>query len=132
MYAYKTNINDHFIHLFFMRRSSKELLLKNYEIFIMNAIYKINKYKMLLLIINGQIIININFYVDFCFLSYEKIIDYRWILKKLFELYKYYSLFNSTIIVTNIKTNIKFMHFFIYMTILTMHNFNDRYICHFF
>lgn len=43
MYAYKTNINDHFIHLFVMRRSSKQLLLKNHEVFIMNFIYKTNK-----------------------------------------------------------------------------------------
>ena len=40
---YESNINDHIIHLFFMRFTSQKLWLKNHEIFIINFTYQTNK-----------------------------------------------------------------------------------------
>ena len=47
----------------------QKLLRENHEILLINCIYKINKYKMLLLIIIEVISLNIIFYVNFCFMK---------------------------------------------------------------
>ena len=77
VYQFETNINDHFTHLFIIRNSSQNLWLKNHEVLIMNSTYKTNRYKMPLLVISGQTALNINFYVAFCFMAQEKMIDYQ-------------------------------------------------------
>ncbi len=90
-------------HLFFSRRSSQIILKINYEILIMNCIYKINKYKMLLMIIFDQIALHKIFYVAFCFMTKEKQNDYVWIMKQLKALYKKLKLSDSTIFVIDMK-----------------------------
>lgn len=77
MYQYETGTNDHLTHLFVMQRSSEKILKQNHEVLTMNSTYKTNRYKMPLLIISGQTAMNTNFYVAFCFLSQEKVNDYR-------------------------------------------------------
>ena len=47
------------------------LLIKHYEMLIINYIYKINKYKISLLIIIEIIFSNFIFYVEFCFIKIE-------------------------------------------------------------
>ena len=54
----------------------QKLLRENHEILLMNCTYKINKYKMPLLIIIEIIVLNIIFYVDFCFMKGERYNDY--------------------------------------------------------
>ena len=54
---------------FFVNNDVKKILCKNFEIFVMNCIYKINKYDMSLMIIMSHIAINISFYIDFAFLK---------------------------------------------------------------
>ena len=54
----------------------QKLLRENFEILIMNCIYKINKYKMLLLIIIDVTSLNIFYYVVFCFMKGESFDDY--------------------------------------------------------
>ena len=55
--------------LFFVNKIILEnFLIKNFEILIMNCIYKINRYKMFPLIIVDETILNITFYVAFAFL----------------------------------------------------------------
>jgi hypothetical protein len=68
-YNLQKDENNQVTHLFFNKESSQSLLKKNFEIFIMNCIYKINKYKMFLLIISDQTTLHINFYVTFCFMT---------------------------------------------------------------
>ena len=58
--------------LFFVNNDVKKILRKNFEIIVMNYIYKINKYNMFLMIIMNHIAIYINFYIDFAFLKNEK------------------------------------------------------------
>ncbi len=90
-------------HLFFSRESSQIILKTNYEVLIMNCIYKTNKYKMLLMIIFDQIELHKIFYVAFCFMFKEKQNDYVWIMKQLKALYEKVKLSDSTIVVTDMK-----------------------------
>jgi len=52
------------------------MLTCNSEILIMNCIYKINCYKMSLLIIIEVIALNIFFFVEFCFMTVKKTANY--------------------------------------------------------
>ena len=60
------------IHLFFINKHCDNFLKVNLQIFLMNCIYKMNYYKLLLMIINEIIFFNILFYVVFCFFIAEK------------------------------------------------------------
>ncbi len=62
--------------LFFTSKCMQKLLRENFEILIMNCIYKINKYKMLLLIIINVTSLNIFYYVIFCFMKDESFNNY--------------------------------------------------------
>jgi len=53
--------------LFFTKDSSEKLLKLNHEIFIMNCIYKINRYRISLLVIMKVMILNMSFYIIFIF-----------------------------------------------------------------
>ena len=58
--------------LFFVNNDVKKILRKNFEILVMNCIYKINKYDMSLMIIMSHTAIDTNFYIDFAFLEKKK------------------------------------------------------------
>jgi hypothetical protein len=51
-YEVQKNEINQITHLFFVKKTSQEMLKINYEILVMNCIYKINKYRMSLLIIS--------------------------------------------------------------------------------
>ena len=84
--------------LFFVNKKMINILCKNFEMFIINCIYKINKYDMFLLNIVDHIFINIIFYIDFAFVWTKKKI-YRWMLQQLKKLYKIFDFSNSIVIV---------------------------------
>ena len=68
----KNSTTNRIQRLFFANmKISKKFFARNYEIFIMNCIYKINKYKLFLLVIVDHICINITFYADLYFLFDE-------------------------------------------------------------
>ncbi len=98
------NDQDQITHLFFSKDSSQELLKTNYEVLIMNCTYKINKYKMSLMIISDQTLMHINFYVIFCFMTQETTVDYCWILRQLKTLYDQFS--DLTIFVIDMKRDL--------------------------
>jgi hypothetical protein len=102
-YAMQKNHENHITHLFFVKMSSEILLKINYEVLIMNCTYKTNRYKLSLLIISEQIAMHINFYVTFCFMQTKITTDYSWILQQLRALYAKLKLFDSIVIVTNMK-----------------------------
>jgi histone-lysine N-methyltransferase SETD2 len=70
-------------HLFFVEKHTFKLLKNNWKILLMNCIYKINKYKLSLLVIVDYISLSIIFYVDFAFLTREKEKNFVWVLKTL-------------------------------------------------
>ena len=58
--------------MFFVDKSVKKILCKNFEIVMMNCIYKINRYKMSLLSIVDHISLSTTFYIVYVFLANEK------------------------------------------------------------
>ena len=83
----------------------QKLFRENHEILLMNCTYKINKYKMSLLIIIEVISLNIIFYVDFYFMEKKRYDDYIWVLKALKRFYDHLNLRDlKTIYSDNDKT----------------------------
>ena len=85
--------------LFFVNKHVKEMLCKNFEIIVMNCIYKTNKYKMSLLVIMSHTALSTSFYIDFAFLESEKEKNFAWVLQQLKALYISLDLKNSSVIV---------------------------------
>ena len=73
---YEKNEADQITRLFFFKNFFQQILSVNLEILLMNCIYKINKYRLSLLVICDVTTINTIFYVIFCFLSSEYIENY--------------------------------------------------------
>ena len=73
--------------LFFCQKSSQQILKINYEVLILDATYKTNKYKLPLLVITGVTALNTSFYVAFAFMKSEHTPDYVWVIEQLKELY---------------------------------------------
>ena len=86
---------------FFINKQVIKTLYKNFKILIINCIYKINKYKMLLLTIIEYMIINFTFIVNFTFLIKEIANYYDWILNYLKTLYVDLKFINFCVIVIN-------------------------------
>ncbi len=83
----KNPVTEQVERLFFCRKSSQLILQLNWEVLILDATYKTNKYKLPLLIITGVTALNTSFYLGFAFMSSEHTPDYVWVLEQLKELY---------------------------------------------
>jgi hypothetical protein len=102
-------------HLFFVKESSRSFLQFNYEMLIMNCIYKTNRFKMFFLIISDQTTLHTNFYVAFCFIMTKTSLDYNWVLRQLKALYVKMNLSNFIVLVTDMKKSlftVDIMNFF--------------------
>ena len=67
--------------LFFCRKSSQKILKFNHEVLILDAIYKMNKYKFSLFVIIEVTVLNSSFYVNFVFIKSKYILNYVWVIK---------------------------------------------------
>ena len=67
VYVFEKNEKNQITNFFFTRNTCQEILKSNFEILVINCIYKINRFKMPLLVINDQTTLHIFFYVVFCF-----------------------------------------------------------------
>jgi hypothetical protein len=103
MYNLQKNRNNQITYLFFVKNISQIILKANYKVIIMNCIYKINRYKLSLLIISDQIALNMRFYVAFYSMTREKMKDYCWVIKQLKTLYLQLKLSNSIVFVIDMK-----------------------------
>lgn len=101
MKSKKKLYNEKLKFLFFTSKCMQKLLHENFKILIMNCIYKINKYKMLLLIIINITSLNIFYYIIFCFMKDKSFNDYVWVMKTLKWLYKKLVLSFSEIILSD-------------------------------
>ena len=101
MKSKKKLYNEKLKFLFFTSKCMQKLLHENFKILIMNCIYKINKYKILLLIIINITSLNIFYYVIFCFMKDKSFNDYVWVMKTLKWLYKKLVLSFSEIILSD-------------------------------
>jgi histone-lysine N-methyltransferase SETD2 len=129
IFSYQINIKNQIIHLFFVWKSSKILLQSNFEVLVMNCIYKMNRYKMSLLIICEQIELNINFYVEFCFMIKEKIENYIWTLKQLKIIFKELQLSDLVVFVIDMKKRlmiVRFLIFFVFNHLLCIWHINNN------
>lgn len=88
--------------MFFTKVSFQKILKYNYKIFIIDTIYKINKYKIFLIIINRITLLNISYYVVFIFVSKKTNKVYKWSLKFVKDFYKYFNISDLNVILTNI------------------------------
>jgi hypothetical protein len=114
IYFFQTDDQSQITHLFFVKRTSQEVLKRNYEVLVMNCIYKINKYKMSLLIICDQTKLHINFYVVFCFMIKKKMSNYRWTLNQLKILYARLKNLNFIIFVIDMKKKLMIARYLIF------------------
>jgi hypothetical protein len=73
--------------LFFAKISCQRMTKLNWKVFIIDCIYKINRYFMSLCIIIEVTTLNIIFYIAFAFLLSEIISSFEWILQQVLELY---------------------------------------------
>ena len=64
-------------YFFFINKISKKIFIINDEILILDYIYKINRYKMLFIIVIEIIYLNIIFYIDMCFINNENLKNYE-------------------------------------------------------
>lgn len=97
----KTDVSQKIQYLFYTPKCMQKILLENSELLIMNCTYKINRYKMPLLIITGVTNLNTYFYVTFCFLKSEHIEDFVWALEAVRALYIKLGLSSSEVIITD-------------------------------
>ena len=88
-------------HMFFARKSSQELLKINYEVLILDATYKTNRYKLPLLVITGVTALNTSFYAAFAFMSSESTEDYLWVIEQLRELYQHLDIPDPSVLLTD-------------------------------
>ena len=87
--------------MFFARKSSQELLKINYEVLILDATYKTNRYKLPLLIITGVTALNTSFYAAFAFMSAENTEDYVWVIQQLKKLYDHLEIPDPGVLLTD-------------------------------
>lgn len=74
--------------LFFCNKASREMLLHNGEILILDCTYKTNRYSMSLAVLTGVTSLNTSFYAGMCFMKGEKQEDYCQLIRFIKELYQ--------------------------------------------
>ena len=77
------------------------ILKYNCEVLILDATYKTNRYKLLLLVITGVTALNTSFYVGFAFMKAEHTPDYTWVIEQLSALYDNLSLQYPAVLLTD-------------------------------
>lgn len=104
-WAYEMQINDEnqIVNLFFSKCITQTLLKANPKILVMNCIYKINRFKMPLLIIEEQIALHTIFYIVFCFMNEKKTEFYIWAMNRLKALYTQLELSSSSTAIIDMK-----------------------------
>ena len=83
----KNTVTEQIELLFFCRKSSQLILELNWEVLILDATYKTNRYKIPLLVITRVTALNTSFYVGFAFMKAEYTEDYVWVMEQLRDLY---------------------------------------------
>lgn len=68
---------------FFVKILSQKIHKYNHEILLINIMYKTNKYKIFLIIINMIMLLNTSYYIVFIFVSKKIYWVYKWLLDKM-------------------------------------------------
>jgi hypothetical protein len=88
-------------YLFVMYNKHIRFLKANFEIFIADAIYKINRFNMSLFNIVGMALNNMSFFAASAFFFSEADVDFEWALQKLKDVYDAQKLFYPKVILTD-------------------------------
>ena len=100
------NDEDRIEQLFFAKVSFQKIFKYNHEILLIDTTYKTNKYKIPLIIISGITPLNISYYIAFAFVSKKTFEVYRWLLKCVKDLYEYFDIPDSDIILTDAQNSL--------------------------
>ncbi len=103
---YCTDLDFQIRRLFFTKISSHKVLKLNYEVLLIDSIYKTNVYRMPLYIITGVTPLNTTYYVGFAFLSMETVEDYEWVLQCIKNLYLILDIPDPNVIITDADRSI--------------------------
>jgi hypothetical protein len=110
---FSKNARNQITHLFYIKESCQFILKINHEVLVLNCTYKINKYKISLLIISEQTRLHVNFYVAFCFMTSKKINDYSWALNQLKTLYARLKFSRLVVFVIDMKKDLMIARYLI-------------------
>ncbi len=128
-FSFQKNNHNQISHLFFFKEFSHNILRFNFEVLVLDCIYKTNKYKMSLLIIFEQIALHRKFYVTFCFMIREKFDDYSWAFDQLKLLYKQLKILDLIVFVIDVKKplmNARYLIFSQFNHLLCIWHINDN------
>lgn len=103
VYEMKKDNQNRVTHLFFSKGSCQQLLKDNHEVLTMDCTYKTNRFKMPLMVINGQTSMHSTFFAAFAFLAHETADDYEWVMQQLKKLYTHLSLPDPVVCVTDME-----------------------------
>ena len=85
--------------------SFQKIFKYNHEVLLIDATYKTNKYKMLLIIISRVALLNTSYYIAFTFVCKETFEVYKWLLEYVKDLYEYFDIFEPDVILTDIQNS---------------------------
>ncbi len=98
---YVEDDKDSIKQLFFAKVFFQKILKYNYEVLLIDATYKTNKYTMPLIIISGVTPLNTSYYIAFAFISKETYEVYKWLLECIKDLYQYLDIPDPNVILTD-------------------------------
>ena len=87
--------------MLFVNKHVADIICKNPEVIVIDCTYKINKYRMPLLVIIDHTALNISFYIAFVFIESEEKDNFLWVMEILKALYRHFGLKNLFVIVTD-------------------------------
>ena len=129
IFVHQKNIKNQIIHFFFARCSSQKFLQKNFEMLMMNCTYKINCFKLSLLMIIDQTTLHFIFYIVFVFIKKKKMNDYIWIMQQMKILYESLNLSALVVVIIDMKRDLINEIFQIWFHSRTAHFLCTWHIC---
>lgn len=93
-------------HLFFAHARSVSFVKDFLEVPLLDCTYKMNRFKMPLLVMVGISYLNTTFYLGFAFLAEEKEEDYKWALEQVREIYSDFTISRPEMVVIDRDTTL--------------------------
>ena len=94
------------LYMYWINKTSMNMLRVNEKVMIINCIYKINRYRMSLIVCTEIICLNTSFYAKQAFFKDEKLKNYKWFFAIIKNLYKHLNISLSIVWLSNDEFNI--------------------------
>lgn len=85
--------------MFFVNKHIANIICKNSEVIVIDYTYKINRYRILMLVIMGHTALNTSFYIVFAFIKNKEKENFLWVMEMLKTLYRHLGLKDDYIII---------------------------------